>query len=154
MTIKFYKTNETYGFLNNFKKAPMFIYGRWWNNVEAPYQAAKAILPEEANAIWQAKSPREARDLGQKVKMRKDWDQVKDQIMYECVLAKFVQNHVLRSQLMKTGNQELIEDSPIDYYWGCGIDGSGKNMLGKTLMKVRADLIDEKRDVLDALFNF
>ena len=26
MTIKFYKTNEPYGFLNNFKKARMFIY--------------------------------------------------------------------------------------------------------------------------------
>jgi hypothetical protein len=27
-----------------------------------------------------------------------------------------------------------------DYYWGIGVDGSGKNMLGKLLMEVRQAL--------------
>ncbi|GAB4239826.1 MAG: hypothetical protein Kow00121_66390 [Elainellaceae cyanobacterium] len=30
----------------------------------------------------------------------------------------------------------------IDYYWGCGKDGSGKNKLGQILMEVREILRD------------
>jgi ribA/ribD-fused uncharacterized protein len=143
MAIKFYKTNAPFGFLNNFKKARMFIGGKWWNNVEAAYQAAKTVTREEKEMIWKAATPREARDLGQTVKMRPDWDQVKDQVMYECCMAKFLQHSDLRAQLMATGDQELIEDSPIDSYWGCGKDGTGKNQLGKTLMRIREELKGE-----------
>ena len=143
MTIKFYKTNEPHGFLNNFKKARMFIYDRWWNNVEAPYQAQKTNDPDEQDMIWAAKTPREARDLGQKVKMREFWDKYKDQVMYECCMAKFLQHPDLRAKLMATGDEELVEDSPIDYYWGCGKNGTGKNMLGKTLMRIREELKGE-----------
>jgi predicted NAD-dependent protein-ADP-ribosyltransferase YbiA (DUF1768 family) len=39
--------------------------------------------------------------------------------------------------LLSTGNATLIEDSPMDFYWGCGSDGTGKNMLGKILMEYR-----------------
>lgn len=144
MTIKFYKTNETYGFLNNFKKARMYVYHQWWNNVEAPYQAQKAINnSEEYMSIWSAKTPREARDLGQKVTIRPDWDAVKEAVMFECCMAKFLQHPDLRAKLMATGDEELVEDSPIDYYWGCGKSGTGKNMLGKTLMRIREELRGE-----------
>jgi ribA/ribD-fused uncharacterized protein len=137
MTIKFYKIKEPHGYMSNFKRAPMFLWNRWWNNVEAPYQAAKTIDPNEYVTIWEATSAREARDLGQKVKMRDDWDQIKYDIMKECVLAKFVQHHDLLEQLLETGDEELIEDSPVDWFWGCGADGTGKNMLGKALMEIR-----------------
>jgi len=143
MTIKFYKTNEPYGFLNNFKKARMFIYGHWTNNVETPYQSAKTLTKAQEDAIWACKTPREARDLGQKVKMRADWDKIKVQVMYECCMAKFLQHADLRKQLMETGDQELIEDSPIDSFWGCGADGRGQNNLGKVLMRVREELKGE-----------
>jgi len=143
MTIKFYKTNEPHGFLNNFKKSRMFVYGRWWNNVESPYQSQKTNNPDEQDAIWACASPQEARDLGQKVNMRHFWDNRKDLVMYDCCMAKFLQHPDLRVKLMATGDEELVEDSPIDYYWGCGKDGSGKNMLGKTLMKIREELKGE-----------
>jgi len=146
MAIKFYKTNAPFGFLNNFKKARMFIYGRWWNNVEAPYQSQKTNDPDEQDMIWRAKTPREARDLGQKVKMRQHWDRIKVDVMYECCLAKFLQHPDLRHQLMETDPEILIEDSPIDYFWGCGADGTGQNNLGKVLMRVRKDLDGEFRD--------
>lgn len=137
MAIKFYKTNAPHGFLNNFYPSNMFIYGFWWNNVEAPYQSQKTLDLEEKKLIWKCKTPRQARDLGQKIKLRPDWELIKENIMYECVLAKFLQNDRLRAALKATLTEELIEDSPIDYYWGCGADGSGQNMLGKILMKVR-----------------
>jgi len=39
--------------------------------------------------------------------------------------------------LLSTGDAEIVENSPIDYYWGCGANGSGKNRLGIILMEVR-----------------
>lgn len=148
MSIKFYKTNDPYGFLNNFKKARMFLYGRWWDTVEHAYQAQKAFRMDEYDAIHQAATPRIARDLGQVVTMSPGWIQSwneihKDRVMYECVMAKFVQHKDLRIQLQATGGSELIEDSPVDYYWGCGAKGTGKNMLGQILMRVRHELQGE-----------
>jgi len=140
MSILFYKSNAPHGALNNFRHAKMFLYGHWWNNVEAAYQSRKTLDLSEMLAIKKAASPREARNLGQKVTLRSDWEMIKDQVMYECVLAKFTQHHDLRTQLLNTGSEELIEDSPIDAYWGRGIDGTGKNMLGQILMRVRSEL--------------
>jgi N-glycosidase YbiA len=33
-----------------------------------------------------------------------------------------------------------VENAPGDYYWGCGANGSGKNMLGKILQEVRLQI--------------
>jgi len=138
--IKFYTSAEPYGYLNNFKKSPMFIYGRWWKNVESAYQSQKTLNFEEFNKILSTKHPREARDLGQLVQLRDDWNEIKIPTMYECVLAKFVQNHDFRERLFSTGIEEIAEDSPVDYFWGLGADGSGENNLGKILMIVRDKL--------------
>lgn len=143
MAIKFYRTKEPHGFLGNFYRARFFIYGRWWNWVEAPYQAEKTNVLEEKDAIWAAVKARESRDLGQTVTMRVNWDQIKRRVMKECVMAKFLQHPDLRKQLMDTGTEELIEDSPVDSYWGCGKDGTGQNVLGQVLMEVREELKGE-----------
>lgn len=39
--------------------------------------------------------------------------------------------------------QLIVEKSTNDYNWGCGKDGSGKNMLGRILMDVRELLSQE-----------
>lgn len=145
MAIKFYRTKEPHGYMGNFYRARMFIYGRWWNWVEAPYQAEKSLDRAEQDLIWQVKKPMEARDLGQKVKMRDGWDLVKDMVMYDCVMAKFLQHKDIRDQLMATGDEDLIEDTTTsnDMYWGCGADGTGRNQLGQTLMRVRRELKGE-----------
>lgn len=143
MAIKFYRTKDPYGFLGNFYCARMYIYGRWWSWVEAPYQAMKTDVPEERDAIWAATKAMEARNLGQKVTMRSDWDQVKRAVMKECCMAKFLQHSDLREQLVDTGTEELIEDSKIDWFWGCGKDGTGQNVLGQVLMEIRSELQGE-----------
>lgn len=143
MAIKFYKTKEPYGFMSNYYKSRMFFNGRWWNWSEAPYQAAKTTVQAEIDEIWNASKANDTRLLGQKVTMRSDWDQVKRQIMKEICVAKFLQHPELRKQLMETGTEELIEDSPVDWYWGVGADGTGKNMLGKVLMEIRQELQGE-----------
>lgn len=143
MTIKFYKTKDPYGFMGNFFKARFFIYGRWWSFVEAPYQAEKTSVQSEKDEIWRAVKANDSRLLGQKVTMRPDWDEYKRFVMKECCMAKFLQHPDLRKQLMDTGDEELMEDSPVDWYWGCGADGTGKNVLGQVLMEIREELKGE-----------
>ena len=72
--------------------------------------------------------------------LRLDWEQVKDSIMRKAVLAKFSQNEEIKKLLLSTGKEIIIEKTFNDYYWGCGKDGSGKNMLGIILMEVREKL--------------
>ena len=69
--------------------------------------------------------------------LRKDWEDIKDEVMRKAVLAKFSQNPDIKEILLQTGEEEIIEATTDDYYWGCGSKGTGKNMLGKILMEVR-----------------
>ena len=72
--------------------------------------------------------------------LRPDWEQVKDDVMEKAVLQKFKAHADIRDILLATGDEALVENSPVDYYWGCGKDGSGKNKLGQILMAVRETL--------------
>ena len=64
-------------------------------------------------------------------------EEIKDQIMYEGLIEKFGQNKNLCSKLVKTANKELIAEDPHEFFWAEGSDGTGQNMLGELLMKVR-----------------
>jgi ribA/ribD-fused uncharacterized protein len=75
-----------------------------------------------------------------KVHLRADWEKIKDEVMYEAVFQKFAQNKSLRDLLIGTKEKTLVEHTPRDKYWGDGGDGTGKNKLGETLMKVRVVL--------------
>lgn len=59
--------------------------------------------------------------------------------MLICLCEKFKYNK-MKQLLLNTGESELIEDSPYDYYWGIGKNGTGKNRLGILLMQVREEL--------------
>lgn len=83
-----------------------------------------------------------AAELGRsrKVKIRRNWDKVKDSIMYHIVLEKFRQHEDLKTLLLETKDAFIIEHTENDSYWGDGGNGKGKNRLGKTLMLVRNKL--------------
>ena len=74
--------------------------------------------------------------------MRTDFDTVKDDVMLYCIRLKVLQNKDVAAALLDSGDKTLIENSPTDYYWGCGKNGTGQNQLGKTLMLVRDELRD------------
>ena len=123
-------------YLSNFFSAPVLYDGIQYQNNEAAFQAQKCINYEDRR-VFSELPPNRAKAKGRKVKLRKDWEDVKDQIMYEVCLAKFVQNPGLRNKLIATGNEQLVEGNTWnDTYWGV-CRGRGKNMLGKTLMKIR-----------------
>jgi ribA/ribD-fused uncharacterized protein len=142
MKIKFYKLKEPYGCFSNFSRHAITLDGRIWATTEHYFQAQKYIGTFRYDQIANSESPRIAADLGRDraVLLRADWEQVKDEVMLKCVREKVLQHPEIKKLLMSTSDAEIIEDSPIDWYWGCGKDGTGKNMLGKILMTIRDEL--------------
>ena len=54
--------------------------------------------------------------------------------------AKFKQHKDLQERLLATYPRELVEDSPMDSYWGVGKNGDGRNRLGRLLEQLREEL--------------
>jgi hypothetical protein len=67
--------------------------------------------------------------------------------MYDVLIAKFKQNPVLANILLATEDAFLIEHTFRDAKWGNNSDGTGENILGLLLMKVRYLLNIEKNGV-------
>jgi ribA/ribD-fused uncharacterized protein len=49
--------------------------------------------------------------------LRKDWESVKEDIMYLVLHAKFTQHKKLREILLSTGEAKLVEHTKNDRYW-------------------------------------
>lgn len=108
--------------------------------VEHAFQAYKSLSPKKIKEILSANTPQRAKSLGRSCKVRKDWEDIKLNIMYQLVKKKFQKNYQLRERLVATGNAKLIKGNNWkDTYWGV-YKGEGENMLGKILMKVRKEL--------------
>ena len=147
MPIYFYSTRETpYGCFSNFSKHGFELDGLYWHTSEHYFQAQKfAGHPQHVEAVRKAKTPKEAAAMGRDRArpLRPDWEAVKDDVMRKAVLRKFETHEDIRAILLSTQEEELIEKTSYDHYWGCGTDGTGKNMLGIILMETRA-LLKEK----------
>jgi N-glycosidase YbiA len=142
--IKFYEAEDPYGYFSNFALYPLELNGKTWPTSEHYYQAQKVVGTEWEENIRLCATPLEAFEMTRLPEFpeRADWVDVKDAAMYEAVYAKFTQHEDLQKKLLDSGDAVLIEDSPVDYYWGCGSEGTGKNMLGKTLMEIRKALFE------------
>jgi hypothetical protein len=139
-----------YDFLSNYypcKISISFKFGKQFyfltfQNSEAAFQAKKSTSIKEALAFTDLTAA-EAKKRGRRITLRKDWEEIKDNIMYQVVYAKFDQNLDLKKKLLDTNQEELIEGNWWnDTYWGV-CNGVGQNKLGKTLMLVRAKLAEE-----------
>ena len=130
-----------YRFLSNFYPCQVEYEGLFYPSVEHAFQAAKTLDIDLRRACaCYIKEPNEAKKWGRKLKIRKDWEQVKDQVMADVVWAKFSSHPDLKQKLLDTGDAELVEGNWWgDTYWGV-YDGQGENKLGKILMEVRTKL--------------
>jgi len=143
MAIYFYKADQPYGCFSNFSPHPITINRIKWQTVEHYYQAHKLLgTPDQPlmEVIRQAETPEQAASIGRDRArtIRVDWNTAKQEVMWTAVLTKFLTHPDIQRVLLETGEESLIENSPKDYYWGCGKDGSGQNELGKMLMRVRS----------------
>lgn len=130
--------NENY-FLSNMYPCKVTYNGVTYECAESAFQAQKCNEKE----MFVNLSGFEAKKLGKRVALRPDWNEVREQIMYEIVLEKFKQNKYLAKCLEWTGNKMLVEGNNWnDTYWGV-CKGIGSNKLGLILMRVRNELRKE-----------
>ncbi|KAJ8087218.1 hypothetical protein PM082_006048 [Marasmius tenuissimus] len=112
--------------------------------------------PEHAYAISQTPNIADVYRMSSQwgADIRPDWGSVFLGQMEEVLMAKFRQHHQLRLLLFSTGvtgsvgpddrkGRELVYEDDRDKFWGRGLDGVGRNELGKALMRVRERLITE-----------
>lgn len=143
MAIRFYGTDDPlYGGFSNFAPYPFTLDGAEWPTVEHYFQAQKFPGTPHVEAIRRAATPKAAKSMGRSRSrpLRPDWEAAKDDVMRAAVRAKFAQHADIRATMLGTGNEEIVENAPRDYYWGCGASGTGRNMLGIILMETRAAL--------------
>ena len=166
MVIKFYNRGEKYFEFTNFAKTPFTITEKdllqlrclspnligEWKTSEHLFQAAKFVDPKIIEEIRQAsdigmRQPKgvfwlaNSSDGKYKKEIRGDWFKINLPVMRWILEKKFINNELLKSMLIGTGNEELVENSGADdAYWGNGADGKGENKLGKVLMELREKL--------------
>lgn len=142
MSIRFYNIRDAYGCFSNFSPHGIEIGGKWYPTSEHYFQSQKFAGTEHEELVRLVQKPRQAAEMGRDRArpLRQDWEQVKDDVMREAVLQKFLSHNDIQAELLATGEEELIEATTDDYYWGCGTNGTGKNMLGIILMDVRDEI--------------
>lgn len=130
--------------LSNFSAFQVQWLGRLFQTSEAAYQCQKfvPVALDVALDICASRSAHDAFKIAERNKgrRRKDWDQVKVEIMREILRAKADQHEYVRRKLLATGDRTLVENSWRDDFWGWGPNRDGQNMLGKLWMEVRAKL--------------
>ena len=123
-------------FLSNFYPHPFLFNGATYATAEHAFQAAKCVDVGEAVRVRQAPSPASAKQIGRRVQLRADWNEVRVDVMRSVLAAKF-SDPDLRTRLIATGEAELVEENTWgDRFWGRS-RGVGRNMLGQLLMELR-----------------
>jgi N-glycosidase YbiA len=133
--IYFYKVDRPYGYFSNFSLHAIELDNQHWPTVEHYYQAQKFWGSELAHLmakIRSATTPELAAAIGR--------EPSKLAVMEKALYQKFATHVDLRQLLLDTGTAHIIEDSPVDYFWGCGLDRSGCNHLGRILMQIRTEI--------------
>jgi ribA/ribD-fused uncharacterized protein len=144
------KFEGRYRFLSNFYPCKIEHKGINYPSVEHYYVAMKVTemqlidgkyytAADFREMLARIKEPGDVKKLGQRIKVRKDWDDKKLEFMNWGVRQKF-KDETLSEMLLSTGDQELIEGNWWkDYFWGV-CNGKGENHLGKILMTVREEI--------------
>jgi len=137
-------------------EAEFVIDGIRYPTAEHFMMAEKARLFGDERAldrILQSPNPAVAKAAGREVQAFDEevWADKRWDIVVRANYAKFSQNAPLRDFLLSTGEQVLVEASPVDFVWGTGFaadspyaeipsEWTGMNLLGFALMEVRSRL--------------
>ena len=134
-------------FLSNFYRHKIYKNGIEYSTVEHFFQAFKAKTRDEHLNIADQKTATLAKAAGRKCSLREDWEEVKEEIMYEALRLKFKPGTKLCEMLLATDPAELIEGNHWrDRYWGVDLKtGEGKNRLGVLLMQLRSEILAQQQ---------
>jgi ribA/ribD-fused uncharacterized protein len=140
--VGFYE-REFYVF-SNFSSFCVKWRGHTWMTSEHAYQAARfhEISPDLEVMCRDAVSAHIAFTIAQsnKDRQRSDWFDQKTTVMYEICKQKLQQHEYIQQKLRQTQDVMIVEDSPVDSFWGWGTDRNGRNELGKIWMRLRKEL--------------
>lgn len=129
--------------LSNFSAHAIVFDGIFYPTAEHAYQAQKFDQQHIRVFISKEFSPHTAKNVAHAFPevYRKDWCQeLKLDVMGKILRKKLLTHNEVRGALLKTGQREIIENSPTDSFWGWGPDRQGQNHLGKIWMKIRAEI--------------
>ncbi|MDX1535950.1 MAG: NADAR family protein [Candidatus Spechtbacterales bacterium] len=137
----FFYEQEFYVF-SNFSSFKLNWKGYDWMTSEHAYHSEKFDDPKLIEGLKNCRSAHDSMKLAyaNKDKYRKDWDDIKLDIMKKILHAKVQQHPYVKKKLLESGDKELIEDSWRDDYWGWGPNKDGANHLGKLWMEVREEI--------------
>jgi len=140
--IGFYE-REFYCF-SNFSSFVVVWQGRRWQTSEHAYQAAHFFdcAPELVEEIFNAYSAHEAKKIVERNrdKVSAEFYNNNIAVMEDICLHKLQQNPYVKKKLLQTGDKQIVEDSPVDDFWGWGPNRDGRNELGKIWMRLRKNI--------------
>lgn len=120
--------------------------GLVFKSTEHAYQAFKSLDESIWKNIQLIDSPGKVKIFSRGIKIRDDWNEVKQSVMYYLVRQKFnpINNFILSEKLIKTNGMKIQEGNyHSDKYWGfCLKTNKGKNILGQIIELVRKDLMN------------
>ena len=141
-----------YHFLSNFQLIDIPFEGITYPSIEHFYMAQKTTDLKLRQIISKLETPGQAKRIGRELELRPDWNEIKFDMMRTGLELKF-QDVFMQSQLMETGQEELLEGNNWhDNIWGscycpkCG--NKGENNLGKMLMEIRQRIRTEQTQIL------
>lgn len=140
MAINFY--TPPYYALNNFSPHMLEVDGYLYPTAEHAFQTIKCLNQTGKEVIRSAHSPLEAQTLANSTYAEykdPDWAKKRVGVVEKLLRLKLAQHQEVRDTLSRTGDEPIEEDSPTDYFWGVGADGTGQNQLGKLWMKIREE---------------
>jgi len=123
--------------LSSYSSHAFELDGDTWPSVEHYYQANKFEDESIKESIKTTSNAEEARKIAKKRNIRSDWKKNKVTFMTRAVYIKCCTHEDVRRSLLSTGDDDIVENSQYDYFWGCGRDLRGDNVYGKILMDVR-----------------
>lgn len=133
-------------FLSNMYPCEFVINGVKFKSVEHYFQYSKIKNEDVKRSILSIESPAMTKILSSRNKRVDNWEEIKLEVMYTGLKAKFSQNLDLKRLLLET-EDELLEEGNTwnDRYWGVDYYSRvGENHLGKLLMRVREELKDHE----------
>ena len=141
MSKNIYQFQDEYRWLSNFSKCPITINDITYPSIEHAYQSAKSPLNSWKSFCSTTPSPAIIKKHSRNIKLIKNWEDVKVNIMRGCLIQKYSQEPY-KSLLLKTGNAYIQEgNSWGDVFWGVDIHTKkGQNTLGKLIMEIRNEL--------------
>jgi ribA/ribD-fused uncharacterized protein len=149
------------GPFSNWFYAPIVVDGVEYDCTEQHMMAMKAKLFGDEKIhrqIMEAHDPATQKALGRKVKNfnKEQWEAIAREVVYQGNLVKFTTDGDLKTFILNTGDDIIVEASPTDTLWGIGLSANdprakipsqwrGLNWLGEVLMRVRETIRNQEK---------